>query len=186
MTTSSEKNKMETTQATPKPEVMVSKMSVKSIGCKPFGAPLTDPKKLCTILGKATGIKCGEDANGNVYSALIGSFRAEDLMAGNIFRSGKLFLPSGIHDAVETMVKQLPDSGGAVKFAMLIQSVEANNPIGYSYQAINLMPIEAETDELSDVIASAAVTQARLNASVAQLQLPTPEPTPPVSSNKKK
>jgi len=159
-------------------EVMVSKMSVKGIGCKPFGAPLSDPKKLCAIMGKATGIKCGENANGNVWSALTDSFRGEDLVTGGVFRSGKLFLPSGIHEVVESAVRNLPEGGGVVKFAMLIQSVEAKNPIGYSYQAINLMPIESETDELADVIALATATRLQIEAPketpVAEVATPTP------------
>lgn len=133
---------------------MISKMSVKGIGCKPKGEE--EPTRLCIILGKATGIKTGEDNTGRVWKALSGTFRGTNLATNEVFRSGKLFLPSGIHEAVESAVMQLPEQGGVVKFAMELRSVSAKNPIGYSYQAVNLMPIESETDELSDLITLAA------------------------------
>lgn len=137
-------------------EAIITKMSIKGIGCKPTGGLPSDdskPNPLCVIAGKANGIKMGEDQTGRVWSALIGNFYGKNLATGETFRSGKLFLPSGIHETVENAVKQLPESGGQVKFAMRFQSVKASNPIGYSYQAVNLMEMEAETDELGDLIA---------------------------------
>jgi hypothetical protein len=145
-----------------KEEAIISKMSVKSLGCKPTGGDPKDPSKpniLCIIAGKASGIKMGEDANGKVWSALTGNFWGQNLATGGTFRSGKLFLPSGIHETLEAAVQGLPEAGGVIKFAMKFQSVEAKNPIGYSYQAVNLMPIEADTDELADVIALAGANQ---------------------------
>ena len=134
-------------------EVMIPKMSIKGIGCKPAGAPAATPKRLCVILGKASGIKTGEDNTGRIWSALTGMFLGKNLETDETFRSGKLFLPSGIHDAVEAAVKTLPPDGGVVKFALELRSVEAKNPIGYSYQAVNLIPMEAETDELAELVA---------------------------------
>lgn len=137
-------------------EVMISKMSVKGLGCKPFAAPKETPARLCQIIGKASGLKTGEDTTGRVWSAITGEFRGVNLATGEIFRSGKLFLPGGIHEVVEGAVKSLPEDGGVVKFAFEIRTVEAKNPIGYSYQAANLMPMESETDSLADVIAAIA------------------------------
>lgn len=150
---------MSTSQTTPNTasEPLITKMSVKGIGCKPTGGLPTDDTRsnpMCLIMGKASGIKMGEDMNGKVWSALTGAFRGVNLATGAAYRSGKLFLPSGIHEVVEGAVKQLPADGGMVKFAMRIESVKASNPIGYSYQAVNLMPIEAESDELADLIAA--------------------------------
>jgi hypothetical protein len=133
-------------------QVMISKMSVKGLGCKPAGFDAkSEDARLCIIGGKATGIKMGEDNTGRLWSAITGSFLGINIKTGEEFRSGKLFLPGGIHEAVESAVKGLPDSGGTVKFVMEIRSVEAKNPIGYSYQAVNLMPMESETDELEDI-----------------------------------
>lgn len=155
-------------------EPLITKMSVKGIGCKPTGGLPSDdtkPNPLCIIMGKATGIKIGEGNDGRVWSALIGAFRGVNLATSAAVRSGKLFLPAGIHDAVEGAVKSLPADGGVVKFAMRIESVKAGNPIGYSYQAVNLMPIEAESDELADLI---ALTSNGTDAK--QIEAPKPEP----------
>lgn len=140
-------------------EALVTKMSVKGIGCKPTGGLPTDESKanpLCVIMGKATGIKMGEGSDGRIWNALTGAFRGTNLATGVSVRSGKLFLPTGIHEIVEGAVKQLGSDGGVVKFAMQIESIKATNPIGYSYQARNLMPLEAESDELADLIESVA------------------------------
>jgi len=133
-------------EQTASPEMIgVTKMSVNSIaGKRAMG-------KICVILGKATGIKTGEDANGKVWEALTGTFQGHNLQTGEVFRSGKLFLPSGIHEPILEAVKGLPENG-SVKFALEFRRVEAENPIGYSYQAVELMPREVEQDELADVL----------------------------------
>src|SRR5258708_5510817 len=139
----------------------LTKMSVKGLGCKPGLAVEGKPAILCTIYGKADGIKVGESQDGRIWQALTGSFAAINLQSGEEFRSGKLFLPSGIHETIENAVKALGDNPGglSVKFALEIRSVEAKNPIGYSYQAKNLFAAET-TDELSEIkkaIASATM-----------------------------
>jgi hypothetical protein len=160
-------NKDETKQgdapAVAKNEVQITKMSVKGLGCNP--GSLT---RMCQIMGKAIGVKTGEDATGRVWSALIGDFRGVNLETGEVFRSGKLFLPSGIHEPIEAAVKGLGDKGGegVVKFALELRTVKASNPIGYSYQAVTLLPITAETDSLADLIA--AVPEVKLLAALAE------------------
>jgi hypothetical protein len=173
---------MSTTQTTPNTneEPLVTKMSVKGIGCKPTGglpADDTKPNPMCLIMGKASGIKMGEGGDGRMWTALTGTFRGVNLTTGKAFRSGKLFLPAGIQDVVEGAVKQLPVDGGAVKFAMRIESIKATNPIGYSYQAVNLMPIEAENDELADLIAA-------VNGGPAPAQIEAPAKEAPKSGKK--
>lgn len=130
--------------------VIVTKMSVKGIGCKPAGDKT--PKRLCRIYGRADGIKAGESKDGRVWSALTGSFEALNFEDGKTYRSGKLFLPGGIHETIENAVKQIPaDADGiTVRFALELRSVEANNPIGYSYQAVNILPA-SQTDELDEI-----------------------------------
>lgn len=134
-------------------EVMyVSKLSVKGIGCKPKLAEEGKPALLCRIFGKADGIKTGESADGRVWSALTGSFAAVNMQTGEEYRSGKLFLPSGIHETVENAVNALGENtnGLSIKFGLEIRAVVANNPIGYSYQAANLVQTET-ADELSEL-----------------------------------
>jgi hypothetical protein len=141
----------------------LTKMSVKGLGCKPKLAEEGKPAVLCTIFGKADGIKVGEDASGKIWQALTGTFIGLNLKTGEEFRSGKLFLPSGIHETVENAVKALGENkeGLSVRFALELRAVVASNPIGYSYQAKNLLAMEA-ADEMSDIrkmIASPATTE---------------------------
>jgi hypothetical protein len=142
----------------------ITKMSISKLGIEKqtFG-------KICIIMGKANGLKSGEDASGKVWTALTGVFEGRVTAgenAGDVFRSGKLFLPSGIHEAVEAAVKSLPGFAenktiGAVKFAMEITRVKDSNPIGYSYQAVNIIPMDAQEDDLSDLV---ALAEARISA----------------------
>jgi len=127
----------------------VTKMSVNQIcGKRVMG-------DICVIIGKANGLKTGEGTDGQVWTALTGVFEGTNMKTGERFRSGKLFLPAGTQEAVEAAVKMLPESGGAVKFAIGFRRVETDNPIGYSYQTINLLPMESQTDDLADLIAAA-------------------------------
>lgn len=132
--------------------LFVSKLSVKGIGCKPGACEADKPALLCRIFGKADGIKTGESQDGRVWSALTGSFAAINLQSGEEYRSGKLFLPSGIHETVENAVRALGENkeGLSITFGLEIRSVTASNPIGYSYQAANLVATTA-TDELSEL-----------------------------------
>ena len=151
---------------------IVSKLSVKGIGCKPVGTK--EPTDLCIIGGKADGCKVGEDKTGKIFSALTGSFLAKNLQDGTEFRSGKLFLPSGIQEVIENAVRGLgDDSGGSVKFLFKISSIEAGNPIGYSYRATSLIPTVAETDELGELNALIA---APVEAAPAQIAAPVAAP----------
>lgn len=130
--------------------VQVTKLSVKGIGCKPGVRIEGKPTPLCQIFGRAIEVKVGESKDGRVWSALLGRFGAINISTGEEFRSGKLFLPSGIHEMVESEVKSLKP-GEFVTFAMEIRSVEASNPIGYSYQAVNLMESSIVSDELTEM-----------------------------------
>jgi hypothetical protein len=138
---------------------LVSKLSIKQLGCDPRLAAGTTTKVLCRIYGTAKGLKHGEDKNtGNMWTALQGEFEGVNVEQGNedfgkILRSGKLFLPAGIQDVVEGAVREIENSkDGAetpnVVFGLEIRSVKSNNRIGYSYEAKNLMP-PAQQDPLA-------------------------------------
>jgi hypothetical protein len=149
--------------------MFVTKMSVKGIGCMPNQRPEDGTRLLiCRIFGKADGIKVGEDASGNVWQALKGSFAAFNLQTGQEYRSGKLFLPTGIHETVEAGVLALGENkeGLTIDFALEIFAVKASNPIGYSYQAVNLMPPTAN-DELSGIRAMIAEKRPQLAGAAA-------------------
>lgn len=140
---------METqTQETPQTATaetnVISKMSVKALGCNPRAVaakPEGDntPVRLCQIYGTADGIKTGESAAG-VWTCLTGNFEGRNIDTGAIFKSGKLFLPGGIQEIVENGLKGTEGKEDAVvQFALEIRAVKASNPIGYSYQAVPLV-----------------------------------------------
>lgn len=176
----------EQTQQTPEKFAMIAKISISTMGCTPVGTP--EPTRLAMIFGRATGIKVGEDkVRSRTFSTLTGSFEGVNLATGQRFRSGKLYLPGGIHEAVEAAV-QTEESGvfNAVKFGLEIRSIKANNPIGYSYQAVPLWEPTA-IDELDEMRMEAlgeakptvlleAPAETTVADSVAELAKPTPAP----------
>lgn len=136
---------------------LISKLSVKGIGCVPIGRK--EATRLCIVVGKATGIKTGDQKSkdGEIigkWSALHGVFQAKNLESGEVFRSSKLFLPGGIHEVVEEKVKALGESGGTVEFALEIRSIESSSPAGYKYQAVPLIEPKESEDELASLVAA--------------------------------
>ena len=163
--------------------VGVTKMSVNQIcGKRVMG-------DICVILGKANGIKTGEDANGTPWTAITGVFEGTNLQTGAKYRSGKLFLPAGSQEAVEAAVKSLPGFAdgktvGAVKFSIGFRRVEAENPIGYSYETVNLLPVETQTDDLADLIAASREKVPSLAAPpVKQIAAPEMPAAPPATAS---
>jgi hypothetical protein len=147
-------------------QLIITKMSVKGIGCRPGTCEPNKPAELCNIFGYARGIITGkmlEKKDGTVadaWEALEGDFMATNLQDGKVYRSGKLFLPGGIHSLIASAVKtDKPDVFNTVKFGLAIQSVVASNPIGYSYQAKNLLPPET-ADPLADLMKQIAAAPA--------------------------
>lgn len=140
--------------------LIISKMQIKSLGCNPKVAAVKEEGDksavdLCTIVGNASEVKFGEDGTGKPFSVLCGEFEGRNIQVGsaafgNVYSSGKLFLPGGIHDRVEQAVRSLGDKGGSVQFALKLQAIRASNPIGYSYQAEELMQPSA-VDSLSEL-----------------------------------
>lgn len=144
-------------------EAFVSKLSVKALGCDPRLPRDVKAQVLCRMLGKAQGLKHGEDkTRGDVWTALQGTFEGTNIQEGSesygrVLRSGKLFLPAGIQDVIEGAVREIQNSANretaAVVFALELSSVKADNPIGYSYQARTIIP-KSQKDELADLRAA--------------------------------
>lgn len=146
----------------------ISKMSVRGIGCKPL--PSETPTPLCVIFGRAESVKVSEDRASRALSVLVGAFEGVNVSSGARYRSAKLFLPTGIHEAVETQVRQIKTPGNALQFALKLQSVKASNALGYSYQAARLVPME-ESDVLTGLRATVA-------GFISTPEVKTPEPGP--------
>jgi hypothetical protein len=177
-----------------KPIKTVAKLTVKVGG---------DPRKvanmpsgrlwLCDIFGRTLSLKTGVDKRSdNEWVALAGKFEAFYPETGFTYQSGKMFLPSGVQDVVESAVSQMPkdDQMASVDFAFRIYAVKASNPIGYSYEAEALIDMNTN-DGLDDI--RQLVNQKRtkeLASGAMQKLLPPPEtetqaspaqaPAPPV------
>lgn len=181
---------------------LIAKMSVKGVGCyakaitavKPQPGVIVPPLDLCDIYGVAAGIKTGESANGDFWSALVGEFEGRNLddpkMEDPFFRSGKLFLPGGIHEAIEEPLKAAEDRGekASIKFAFRISVVQAENPQGYAYQARPLFavhkddPLAALRKAIGHVVTETLPQLPQGETSAPQTkqieQAPEPAPTP--------
>lgn len=137
-------------------ESYVSKLTIKTLGCNPsmvkaLAKDQGTKLSLCRMYGKATAVAYQEDKdNGKMYTFFKGTFEGINLQDGVVLRSGKMFLPEGISNVVETAIKsaQENDPKASVSFAFEIRSVQATNPIGYSYEAVAIQKPEAE-DELA-------------------------------------
>lgn len=123
---------------------LISKISMRTIKALPARLASEEGTPIAVIFGMASGIKEVVDkVRGDVYHALTGQFEAQNLDTGDVFQSGQLYLPTGIHETVEASVRKLESENDYVTFALQIRSVKATNPAGYSYQAVNLMPAKA-------------------------------------------
>lgn len=127
---------------------VVTKISVKTVGADPALAKLSDsPVHLMRVIGMATGIKDKEDARGEAITAILGDFEGTNPASGEVYRSGVLYLPSGIH---EMIVGALGTPGAKVEFGLDIFSVKATNRIGYSYTCKQIFKSEGR-DSLADL-----------------------------------
>lgn len=107
---------------------------------------------LAIVFGNATGVKMVKALNGDTFEALRGDFESTSLETGEIFKSGILYLPTGIHDRILEKLKANPDT--VIQFAIQLSAIPANNPQGYSWKATNRAKID-EADPLAALRAEA-------------------------------
>lgn len=132
---------------------IIGKITMSSIGTKPgLVAALPDGQNelpLARIYGKLNNVRVQVDKDKGVsYTFFVGSFEAINMQDGEVYRSGKLFLPKGISELVEAAVQKNPDA--AIAFAFEVRAIKANNPAKYSYKVLALKSPEAE-DELKEI-----------------------------------
>lgn len=133
-------------QLVPKDDVVEGKVTVDRNG---------QSVDLLRVVGFATGTVVGE-SNFGPWLAFKGTFSATRLDTGEIFRSGKLFLPDTASDLLAGMVQS---SDGAVEFAFDIgvkRDDEAQ--IGYVYTVKPLLEI-AENDPVAMLMARLSAPQ---------------------------
>lgn len=127
---------------------ILSTMNVKKLNCDP--AIAVAQKKsidLCRIWGFVTDIKAGVNPrDGSQMIALVGDFMGVNLETGEMARSGRLFLPGGIHETLAAPFQGLKDDDDKprLKFGFTIASFPSTAPIGYSYKAT---PFEKPSDD---------------------------------------
>lgn len=130
----------ESKTATP---TIISKLSVKTVG--------TDPKEaikqgkavpLARFWGIAESTKFVVNRQtGDTNTAIIGTFRGMNLATGEVFESGVLYLPAGIHDQLSGPLLRQKESPDAqpIRFGVEVSATPASNPVGYTYTAKPLM-----------------------------------------------
>lgn len=155
-----------------------AKLTVATIGGAPERAKTEKTRVgVATFIGIATGTKMVENQNEpeKPYVAVTGNFEAVNLYTGEIYRSGILYLPTGLHDLVVNMLDQVKGDEdrskfdkAAVEFALQIDAEPADNAAGYQYVGKSLLPPQ-KADALSHLRA--------LTAGIVPVkQLPPPAP----------
>lgn len=131
---------------------IISKITVASIGCKPGEVNAKENEgitelPLARLYGTLDAAKPQVDvASGRTDIVFVGNFEAINMQTGEVFKSGKMYLPKGLSELVEGEVNKNP--GTAIAFAFELRSIKANNPAKYSYKALPLVSPE-KSDALS-------------------------------------
>lgn len=139
----------------------------------------SSPHVVGIVIGRITKVESWTSTNkltGEVQAVpkLLGSFegrRATPIDNGNgtetfAIRSGVCYLPSGIVDQLAEAFKLLSgDDKPFVDFALQLMTVKANNPAGYSWQAIELYR-PAATDPLGEVMSALERPQLEVSSEV--------------------
>jgi hypothetical protein len=138
-------------------ETYISKLTLKGMGCNPskvVGLPAGEKWNLARIFGTIQNVKVTESKTiaGNLEVAFQGNFEGINLESGEVFRSGRLYLPKGISELMEQNLAkyQAQDTNASVSFAFEIRSVKAATPIGYSYEAQAIQSAQ-KVDELAEL-----------------------------------
>lgn len=141
----------------PKEKVKASTSEIGKITMATIGAgkiakrAVLEEKELVTarIFGIASGIKLRANIAGDKFEAIAGNFEATNMETGEIFGSGILFLPAGLHEKLLEPLKNGED-GLTIQFGLEISAFPASNPQGYSWKAKNIVQV-AQADPLADL-----------------------------------
>jgi hypothetical protein len=146
-------------------ETIIGKITMRAIKVSPAKHATEKGTAIARIFGMAAGTKEVVDkVRGDVYNSIVGDFGAVNLESGEEFRSGVLYLPTSMHNMLQSALAKLEDGSGTVNFALEVRAVKATNPAGYAYEAVSLLPT-ALTDPLEEMKKQiAAKTAPALNA----------------------
>lgn len=146
---------------------IVSKISLKSIGAAPAKGSVQPgkPVTLAAIYGSASRHESVTTTFGD-STRFVGNFEAVNAADGEIFRSGKMFLPSIVEELLRDAVDAVGE--GSVEFALEIgaEHSEKGN-MGYAYTVRPLRKM-AESDSLAHLRAEVAEKMKALPAPAAK------------------
>lgn len=144
------------------PEGYIPKITMSGIGCTPVGSEI--PTDQCLVWGRATGLHSEPfDAKidpDNLWTCLQGEFAADLIKDGKLlespYKSARLFLPKGIQDVIEDMLKrsgaiEKPNAGLSVVFGFRMQTKKSTSKAGYMWCAVNMLPPTPEEDPLAQI-----------------------------------
>lgn len=158
-------------------ESYAAKLSLGTLGCKGalvLALPEGENKiAIARFYGKVSDVKqqINKDT-GEAWTFLQGNFEGVNMQTGLVLRSGKLYLPKGVMEVMETAVAALkaeenPNKNASISFGFEIRAIKATNKAGYSYEAASLKQ-PSEEDELKairELVRSAPTyEQRKLNA----------------------
>lgn len=109
---------------------ILSKITLKTIGCQPKPNSVQKMATLATIYGIAQRYKIGTSNYGE-FTKFQGDFEAVRVADGETFRSAALLLPPIIGDMLRATVDKADDTG--VQFGVEIGVKPSDVPIGYEY-----------------------------------------------------
>lgn len=138
---------------------LLPKISPSTIGCNPEIAKINgEPATLARLRGICKGTvlrvipsqtKGGADQE---FIGIVGSFEAVNLETGEVFQSGVLYLPGGIHEMIISVLQGMPeDEAAEVKFIVDLIAVPAKNPRGYSWQVRPVVEMALAHDPLDEL-----------------------------------
>lgn len=108
---------------------------------------------LCArIWGRVDGMITADNAEGQTFEGLGGSFYCEAVQSGNRFRSPRAFLPPSLQNLL--LDGNIPDEGR--EFMAQVVAVPASNPSGYSWVGSLILTNETVDDPAFTVPARAA------------------------------
>lgn len=113
----------------------ISKLTMATIGAgKIAKRAVVEERELvvCRIFGIASDVKVKKMPNGDIFEAIVGNFEAINAETGEVFGSGILYLPSGLHERV---LEPLKNGDSTIQFGLEISAFPADNPAGYSWKA---------------------------------------------------
>ncbi len=148
---------------------VISKITVRDCGANAaavLAMPGPDDRApLIRVYGVVRGIKNvpGSDRQTGekiMHEALTGDFRAANMVTGNRYASGIMYLPAGIHELLTAPVKQAKEENALaeVKFGFDIYGRKSASPAGYGYVAVMLGEDPQKVDAMAELEAKLAAT----------------------------